>query len=188
MFPSERPRSVSCSPDSALPSHIKLNMWNWILSLKSHRGGRDSQSPWLAWDCQWERLNYWGQSVWQLSVQDFLLLLLQLGQGSRKVPGVHSARGRGGRELDQETSTHEVQEAGGPTGGDQPGDYQQQTSGGWETEDGGEFSTWDFYLSFILSSSDHPRESKECKIFQCENEVVAGCERAVSGKERGENL
>ena len=37
---------------------------------------------------------------------------------------------------------------------------------------------------FTSSASDHPRESKECQIFQCENEVVAGCERAVPGRVR----
>ena len=36
----------------------------------------------------------------------------------------------------------------------------------------------------ILFPSDHPGESKECQIFQCENEVVAGCERAVPGRVR----
>ena len=34
---------------------------------------------------------------------------------------------------------------------------------------------------FILFFSDHPGESKECQVFQCENEVVAGCERAIPG-------
>ena len=116
-------------------------MWNWILSLKSHRAGWDSESQWFAWDGQWERLNYGGESVWQLSVQDFLLLL-QLWKGSRKVPGVHGARGRRGRQPDPETSPTEVQETGGSTGGDQPGDHQQQAGGGRETEDGGKFPPW----------------------------------------------
>ena len=169
-------------------------MWNWILSIKSHRGGPDSQSQWLAWDSQWERLNYWGESLRQLPVQDFLLLLLlllRLRKGAGEVLGVHSARGWGRRQPDQETSATEVPEAGGPTGGDQSGDHQQQTGGGRETEDGGKCFSSDFPQGkyFTSSASDHPRESKECQIFQCENEVVAGCERAVPGRVRSwENI